>query len=100
MTKDELIKNYKDNGILIDEIDSAVYNIIFDKKYTEIIKYNVATFGLDTIIISAKNRAVMGGQTTNFINDPNVTMLSSSPYEFQVNGPFIVAVGFAQRIIT
>lgn len=98
--KEELIKDYKENGISIKEIGSAAYNLSFDMNYTDSIRYNLNTFGLDSILISAKNRAVMGGLITNYIDEPYVTILNSFPYEFQVNGPFIVAVGFAQRIIS
>lgn len=99
MNKEELLKEYEDNGILIKEIGLTTYNLIFDKRYARNIYYNLNTFGQDYILGNAKNRALMGGYITNFIDEPYVDILHSSPYEFQVNGPFSVAIFFAQRII-
>lgn len=96
----DLLKEYEDNGILIEIIDSAVYNLTFDAKYTNSIKYNLNTLGLNSMLFSAKHRALMERDITNHIEEPYVTVLQTSPYEFEINGPFSVMIYFVQRIIT
>lgn len=95
----ELLKEYEDNGVVIEEVDGTTYNITFDAKYSGVIEYNLNTLGLDGIIFSAKHRALDEGEITNYIKEPYVYKLKSTPYEFEVNAPFSVMIYFIQRII-
>lgn len=91
------------NGIIVEELgldgNFYSYNITFDIKYSNNISRNLEIYNLDFFLHAAKNRAIMQGDITNFIPEPNVRQHSFAPYSFKINAPLPIVGYFAERII-
>lgn len=99
MDKAEIINELDKNGIVVNEVESGIYSVIFDHKYSPVIERNLRTYGLEHFLISARNRATMSGLIPPFMEMPQGRILSSNPYTFEIVASFIVVVFFIERIV-